>query len=391
MRKNPAFLPYCLDRPGRLLRGRRVLRPKPSTRTTPTRSNATPPAPHAVTQSMLLVTPAPTTTPTPHPAHSKARRDRRRGDPLQTKLQALVYSARRGGRPYGQGTAAAVRLFQSQMGLTYDGRPERKRSPRFTGHGANLHPHPTPSPRRRCLPRLPGRSAARFRRGSRNWVIYRCGGRRLRLRHGEAVRLFQSRTTWKWTELRHPLPWHGLCSDAPPVTITPTPDPATHPLSGNRDNPLDESTSRQPRGASKRPALACIRQGQRDRRRPEAAAHWRRCSPPPRTTASPAGISAPGTAAMLPAGAVNKQVDRTCPRAPSRATPERHAADRGRPRHQRAPDGLAFDFRWRHHLQGTKQQVWLMKMLGYGFITAIRRARKKSPVVAECWHIATWA
>ncbi len=207
-------------------------------------SEATP-TPTAVTKSVLAVTQDPNDTPSPTPLIMKAGA---RGDEvtrLQTRLAELGFYSGAVDGQYGQGTAAAVLLFQNQHGLAADGVAGAETLAALYAEAAQTYiPTPTPSPTPSLLSKGNQGDSVRALQTRLKELGYYTGGVDGDFGGGtqEAVRLFQS---------QNGLTVDGVCgaqtlmavfaSDAPAVTVTPTPDPATLPLLVNGDNPLDAS------------------------------------------------------------------------------------------------------------------------------------------------------
>ncbi len=356
------------------------------------------PTPTAVTQSMLLVTPDPNNTPTPTPLILKLGVTGDEVTRLQTKLQALGYYAGEVDGQYGQGTAAAVRLFQSQMGLTSDGLAGTETLTALYADTAQTYiPTPTPSPTPSLLSKGDQGGSVSALQTRLKELGYYTGAVDGDFGSGteEAVRLFQS---------QNDLEVDGICgsvtmatvfaSDAPPVTITPTPDPATLPLLVNRDNPLDESYKPANLVVLRNvlPASLVYVKGSEIEGDREAAAALETMF----TAAKDDGITGWQISAGYRSYAYqqelfNKQVEAYVSQGKSRAdalsATRLTVADPGTSEHQ---TGLAFDITVAGTIfKGTKQQVWLHENCwDYGFIIRYQEGKEKiTGYVAECWHI----
>ncbi len=209
-----------------------------------TEQNATP-TPTANVQSMLLVTVDPHNSPTPTPLILRAGSQGEEVKQLQQRLLELGFYTGLVDGQYGQGTAEAVRLFQTQHGLSADGLAGNEtRTLLFSDNVATYIPTPVPSPTPSSLAKGDKNGAVKaLQQRLKDLGFYTSG---VDGDYGggtqEAVRLFQSQ--------------HGLTADgqAGPDTLaavfsqqakqavaTPTPDPAALPMLVNADNPVADS------------------------------------------------------------------------------------------------------------------------------------------------------
>jgi len=359
--------------------------------------NATP-TPTAVTQSVLMVTADPNNTPSPTPLILKTGAQGDEVTRLQTRLKELGFYSGEVDGQYGQGTAAAVTLFQNQHGLTADGIAGTETLTRLYSDTAEAYiPTPTPSPTPSLLSKGDQGDSVRSLQQRLKELGYYTGSVDGDFGGGtqEAVRLFQS---------QNDLEVDGICgsvtmavvfsSDAPPVTITPTPDPATLPLLVNSDHPLD---------ASYLPAnLVVLRnvlpsslvyvKGSEIQGDKEAAAALEDMF----TAAKADGITGWQISSGYRSYSYQKELfDKQVAAYISQGKTQSAAlsatrltvADPGTSEHQ---TGLAFDITVADTIfKGTKQQLWLDENCwDYGFI--IRYPDDKADItgiIGECWHI----
>jgi D-alanyl-D-alanine carboxypeptidase len=359
--------------------------------------NATP-TPTAVNQSVLMVTLDPNNTPTPTPLILSVGKTGDEVTRLQTKLKELGFYTGTVDGQYGQGTAAAVKLFQSQMNLTADGLAGAETlSALYTSAAQTYIPTPTPSPTPSVLSKgAQGGSVSALQERLKALGYYTgavdgdYGAATV-----EAVRLFQRQNA---------LDVDGVCgsatlaavfaSSAPPVTITPTPDPATLPLLVNRDNTLPESYTPENLVVLRNVLSASLVyvKGSEIQGDKEAVAALQTML----LGAKGDGITGWQVSAGYRSYAYqqelfNEQV------ATYEAQGKSHAdavsatrltvADPGASEHQ---TGLAFDITVADTIfKGTKQQLWMEKNCwNYGFIIRYQEGKEEiTGYVAECWHI----
>ncbi|MCE5343508.1 MAG: D-alanyl-D-alanine carboxypeptidase family protein [Eubacteriales bacterium] len=211
----------------------------------------------------------------------------------------------------------------------------------------------------------------------------------------EAVRLFQSQNGLEVDGVSGSVTLAAVyASSAPPVTITPTPDPATLPLLVNRDNPLAESYKPANLVVLRNvlPASLVYVKGSDIQGDREAVAALQTML----LAAKDDGI----TSWQVSAGYRSYQyqqelfdqqvatfVSQGKSRADALSATRLTVADPGTSEHQ---TGLAFDITVADTIfKGTKQQLWLDKNCwDYGFIVRYQEDKEKiTGYVAECWHI----
>lgn len=202
------------------------------------------PTPTAVVASVLQVTVDPANTPSPTPMVLSAGSSGDAVTKLQTRLQALgFYSGALDGQ-YGQGTATAVKLFQSQHGLTADGLAGTETLNALYSDAAETYiPTPTPSPTPSMLSKGDKGDAVRALQQRLKDLGYYSGNVDGDFGGGtqEAVRLFQSQNGLDVDGVSGGATLAAVfASDAPTVSVTPTPDPASLPILVNKDHPITE-------------------------------------------------------------------------------------------------------------------------------------------------------
>ncbi|MDD3214894.1 MAG: peptidoglycan-binding protein [Eubacteriales bacterium] len=356
------------------------------------------PTPTALTKSVLMVTVDPNNTPSPTPLILKTGSTGDEVTRLQTRLAELGYYTGEVDGQYGQGTAAAVMLFQNQAGLDADGLAGTATLTALYAAGAETYvPTPTPSPTPSLLSKGDQGDAVRALQQRLKDLGYYNGSVDGDFGGGtqEAVRLFQS---------QNDLEVDGVCgsvtlatlfaSNAPPVTITPTPDPASLPLLVNKDHPIAENY--QPKDLvvlrNVLPASLVYVKGSEIEGNREAAAALQEMF----EAAKADGI----TGWQISAGyrsyeyqqklfddQVAAYIAQGKTRSAAISATRLTVADPGTSEHH---TGLAFDITVADTIfKGTKQQIWLHKNCwDYGFI--VRYPEDKESItgyVAECWHI----
>jgi len=202
------------------------------------------PTPTADTQSMLYVTIDPNNTPEPTALVLKRGMDNDSVAKMQQQLKDLGYYSGAVDGQFGDGTAEAVTLFQSQHGLDADGLAGSDTLSLLYSSNAEVYvPTPTPTvtpsvirkgehsdrvtavqERLRELGFYTGEIDGQFGSGTQ-----------------EAVRLFQRQNGLDIDGIIGNQTLTAMMDEnAASIIITPTPDPATLPVLVNRDNPLDE-------------------------------------------------------------------------------------------------------------------------------------------------------
>jgi zinc D-Ala-D-Ala carboxypeptidase len=356
------------------------------------------PTPTAVTASMQLVTVDPNNTPTPTVMYLRVGSSGDEVKRLQTRLKELGYYAGEVDGQYGQGTATAVKLFQSQHGLTADGLAGTETLGDLYGDAAQTYiPTPTPSPTPSLLSKGDKGDAVRALQQRLKDLGYYTGnvdgdfGGATQ----EAVRLFQSQNGMDVDGVSGSATLAAVfASDAPTVTITPTPDPSSLPLLVNKDNPVAEGYQAQDLVVLRNvlPASLVYVKGSDIQGNREAAAALQTMF----EAAKDDGITGWQISAGYRSYAYQKQLfddqvaafvsqgkTQTAAISSTRLT----IADPGTSEHH---TGLAFDITVADTIfKGTKQQIWLNKNCwDYGFIIRYPEGKEKiTGYVAECWHI----
>ena len=359
--------------------------------------NATP-TPTALTQSVLEVTVDPHNTPSPTPLILKLGAKGDEVTRLQTTLQSLGYYVGEVDGQYGQGTATAVKLFQAQLGLDADGLAGSATLAALYSTAAETYiPTPTPSPTPSMLSKGDQGDAVTALQQRLKDLGYYSGSVDGDYGGGtqEAVRLFQS---------QNELDVDGVCgastmaaifaSNAPPVTVTPTPDPASLPILVNKEHPVSEDY--RPTGLvnlrNVLPASLVYVKGSDIEGDKTAVAALEEMF----TAAKADGITGWQISAGYRSYAYQEELfnqkvaeylkdGRT--KASAISATRQTVADPGTSEHH---TGLAFDITVADTIfKGTKQQLWLdNNCWDYGFI--IRYQEGKTDITgyaAECWHI----
>jgi zinc D-Ala-D-Ala carboxypeptidase len=359
--------------------------------------NATP-TPTALTDSMRMVTADPANTPSPTPLILKLGA---RGDEvtrLQTRLKELGYYTGEVDGQYGQGTATAVTLFQSQHSLAADGVAGTATLTAVYGDAAETYvPTPTPSPTPSMLTKGDKGDAVSALQQRLKDLGYYTGDvdGDFGAATQEAVRLFQSQNGLDVDGVSGARTLAAVfASDAPAVTITPTPDPATLPLLVNADNPLSESyvPANLVMLRNVLPSSLVYVKGSEIQGDREAAGALETMF----TAAKADGvtgwqISSGYRSYQYQEQLFNDQVAAYVSQGKSNSAAvsatRLTVADPGTSEHQ---TGLAFDITVADTVfKGTKQQLWLDEHCwDYGFI--IRYPDDKAEItgiIGECWHI----
>ncbi|NLI21171.1 MAG: hypothetical protein GX418_06455 [Clostridiales bacterium] len=359
--------------------------------------NATP-TPTADIRSVLLVTVDPANTPAPT---AQVLKPGVKGDEvtrMQTKLKELGYYTGEVDGQYGQGTAQAVKLFQAQQGLTADGLAGTDTLTALYGGAAQTYiPTPSPSPTPSMLSKGDQGDAVRSLQQRLKDLGYYAGSVDGDYGGGtqEAVRLFQS---------QNDLEVDGVCgsatmaavfaSNAPPVTVTPTPDPASLPILVNRDHPVsvdykpdDLVLLRNALPAS----LVYVKGSEIEGDKTAVAALQEMFEAAQADGITGFQISAGYRSYAYQEELFNKQVaayledGRT--KSSAISATRQTVADPGTSEHH---TGLAFDITVADTIfKGTKQQIWLHKNCwDYGFIVRYQEGKEAiTGFVAEAWHI----
>ena len=360
-------------------------------------SNATA-TPTADTSSMLLVTVDPANTPTPTVLILRLGTAGDEVTRLQTRLKELGYYTGEVDGQYGQGTAFAVKLYQDQQGLIADGLAGTDTLNSIYSDKADYYiPTPTPSPTPSQLTKGDKGDAVTSLQQRLKDLGYYTGSVDGDYGGGtqEAIRLFQS---------QNGLTVDGVCgsatmaaifaSSAPPVQVTPTPDPSSLPALVNRTHPVDASYTPQNLVMLRNvlPSSLVYVKGseiQGDQTAAQALVEMF-------TAAQNDGITGWQISAGYRSYEYQKQLfdkqvaayvadgkSKTDAVSATRLT----VADPGTSEHHL---GLAFDVTVADTIfKGTKQQIWLAKNCwDYGFIIRYQEGKEDiTGFVAECWHI----
>ncbi len=400
MRKKPTVFTYvlCAALVGCVI-GVFILAPKTveAYRGYVTERDATP-TPTALTASVLQVTEDPNNTPAPTAMYLRVGSTGDEVKRLQTRLKELGFYAGDVDGQYGQGTAAAVKLFQSQHGLTADGLAGTETLGDLYSDAAQTYiPTPTPSPTPSLLSKGDKGDAVRALQQRLKDLGYYTGnvdgdfGGATQ----EAVRLFQSQNSMDVDGISGGATLTAIfASDAPSVAITPTPDPSTLPLLVNKDHPVAEGYQAQDLVVLRNvlPASLVYVKGSDIQGNREAAAALQEMF----EAAKADGITGWQISAGYRSYAYQQQLfddqvaafvsqgkSKTAAISATRLT----IADPGTSEHH---TGLAFDITVADTIfKGTKQQIWMNKNCwDYGFIIRYPEGKEKiTGYVAECWHI----
>ncbi len=356
------------------------------------------PTPTALTASVLMVTVDPANTPTPT---ALILRIGVQGDEVTRLQQALkdlgYYTAEVDGQ-YGQGTALAVTLFQAQAGLTADGLAGSDTLAALYGGAAQTYiPTPTPSPTPSVLQKgAQGDSVKALQQRLKDLGYYQGsvdgdygGGTEA------AIRLFQQQNGLTVDGVSGTATMAAVyASDAPPVTITPTPDPAAMPMLVNRDNPVpdgylpeDMVNLRNTLPASLVYVKGSEIQGVREAVDALAVMFAAAKSDGITGFQISAGYRSVAYQQELFNASVDKYLAEGRSRTSAISATRLTVADPGTSEHH---IGLAFDLTVAGTtFKGTKQQIWLhQNCWDYGFIVRYQEGKEKlTGFVAEAWHI----
>ena len=356
------------------------------------------PTPTAVVASVLQVTVDPANTPSPTPMVLSAGSSGDAVTKLQTRLQALgFYSGALDGQ-YGQGTATAVKLFQSQHGLTADGLAGTETLNALYSDAAETYiPTPTPSPTPSMLSKGDKGDAVRALQQRLKDLGYYNGNVDGDFGGGtqEAVRLFQSQNGLDVDGVSGGATLAAVfASDAPTVSVTPTPDPASLPILVNKDHPITEDYRPQDLVDLRNvlpSSLVYVKGSDIQGNRDAAAALQTMFEAAKADGITGWQISAGYRSYAYQQQLFQKQVDDYMAQGKSKAdavaATKLTVADPGTSEHH---TGLAFDITVANTIfKGTKQQIWLQKHCwDYGFIIRYQEGKEKiTGFVAECWHI----
>ena len=356
------------------------------------------PTPTAVIASVLQVTVDPANTPSPTPMVLSAGSSGDAVTKLQTRLQALgFYSGALDGQ-YGQGTATAVKLFQSQHGLTADGLAGTETLNALYSDAAETYiPTPTPSPTPSMLSKGDKGDAVRALQQRLKDLGYYNGNVDGDFGGGtqEAVRLFQSQNGLDVDGVSGGATLAAVfASDAPTVSVTPTPDPASLPILVNKDHPITEDYRPQDLVDLRNvlpSSLVYVKGSDIQGNRDAAAALQTMFEAAKADGITGWQISAGYRSYAYQQQLFQKQVDDYMAQGKSKAdavaATKLTVADPGTSEHH---TGLAFDITVANTIfKGTKQQIWLQKHCwDYGFIIRYQEGKEKiTGFVAECWHI----
>jgi D-alanyl-D-alanine carboxypeptidase len=356
------------------------------------------PTPTAVIASVLQVTVDPANTPSPTPMVLSAGSSGDAVSKLQTRLQALgFYSGALDGQ-YGQGTAAAVKLFQSQHGLTADGLAGTETLNALYSDAAETYiPTPTPSPTPSMLSKGDKGDAVRALQQRLKDLGYYSGNVDGDFGGGtqEAVRLFQSQNGLDVDGVSGGATLAAVfASDAPTVSVTPTPDPASLPILVNKDHPI--TADYQPQDLvnlrNVLPSSLVYVKGSDIQGNRDAAAALQTMFEAAKADGITgwqisAGYRSYNYQQQLFQDKVDEYIAQGKSKADAVAATKLTVADPGTSEHH---TGLAFDITVANTIfKGTKQQIWLNKHCwDYGFIIRYQEGKEKiTGFVAECWHI----
>ena len=359
--------------------------------------NATP-TPTALTQSVLLVTIDPANAPTATPLILKMGVAGDEVTRLQTQLKTLGYYTGEVDGQYGQGTALAVKLFQDQQGLIADGLAGSDTlTSLYSGSADYYIPTPTPSPTPSKLGKGDQGDAVKTLQQRLKDLGYYAGSVDGDYGGGtqEAIRLFQAQNALTVDGVAGSATMTAVfASDAPPVTVTPTPDPASMPLLVNRTHPIasDYQPGHLVNLRNVLPSSLVYVKGSDIQGDQEAATALQEMF----EAAKADGI----TGWQISAGyrsydyqqqLFDKQVASYVADGRSKASAisatQQTVADPGTSEHH---TGLAFDITVADTIfKGTKQQVWLhAHCWDYGFIIRYQEGKEAiTGFVAEVWHI----
>ena len=363
--------------------------------------NATP-TPTAIVQSALLVTYDPNNTPTPTPLILRIGSANDEVTRLQERLKELAFYTGEVDGKYGQGTAEAVRWFQTQHNLTADGLAGSETlAVAFSPAAQPFVPTPTPNPSQTPPTVLKSGDegetvrALQERLGNLGFYTDDIDGN-----YGNnterAVRRFQGQHGLTVDGVAGAITLARIYSDqAQRLVATPVPDPAKVPMLVNKEFPIPEGYV------------------------PTTMVNLRRTLPSDLVYVAGSDIEGDETAvaaleqmlrAAKAAGIPMFQVsagyrsvryqqqlfDKTLndyladgrTRASAISATRQKVADPGTSEHH---TGLAFDMtvRGSEVFKGTKQQIWMhANCWDYGFIVRYQEGKQKfTGFIAEEWHI----
>ena len=359
--------------------------------------NATP-TPTANTQSVLMVTADPNNTPTPTAMVLKPGVSGDEVTRLQTKLRDLGYYTGEVDGQYGQGTALAVKLFQAQLGLTADGLAGTETlAALYSDRAAQYIPTPTPSPTPSMLSKGDQGDAVSALQQRLKDLGYYSGNVDGDYGGGtqEAIRLFQSQNGLTVDGVSGGSTLAAVfASDAPPVQVTPTPDPASLPLLVNRDHPVAETYTPGHLVVLRNalPSSLVYVKGSEIQGDQTAVAALKEMFEGAKTDGITGWqVSAGYRSYEYQQELFDKQVADYVAQGKTRANAisltRSTVADPGTSEHH---TGLAFDITVADTIfKGTKQQIWLHKNCwDYGFIVRYQEGKEAiTGYAAEVWHI----
>ncbi|HPF86476.1 MAG TPA: peptidoglycan-binding protein [Candidatus Limiplasma sp.] len=362
-----------------------------------TERNATP-TPTANIASMLDVTIDPNNTPTPTAMVLKRGMESDDVTTLQQALKDLGYYDGVVDGQFGDGTAEAVKLFQSQAGLDADGLAgEATLTLLYSGSAQTYVATPTPSPTPSVIKKGEDSDRVRTVQQRLKELGYYTGEIDGQFGSGteEAVRLFQRQNDLDVDGVIGSMTLAAVMDEnAAMVTITPTPNPNTLPVLVNADNPLDADYVPDNLVLLKNvlPSSLVKVMGSEIEGDPTAVAALKTMF----TAAAAQGV----TGWQISAGyrsysyqeelfdeSVNNLIAEGRSRESAYSVTRLTVADPGTSEHQL---GLAFDITVADTtFKGTPQQVWLAaNCWDYGFIIRYQEGKEDiTGYIAECWHI----
>ena len=357
------------------------------------------PTPTADVRSMLQVTIDPYHTPSPTPLLLKLGAQNDEVRRLQQRLKELGFYTGEVDGQFGQGTQAAVILFQTQHGLTADGiAGEGTRTRLYSQSAQTFIPTPTPAPTAAGLLKKgdDGEAVSLMQERLKELGYYNGsvdgdfgGGTE------EAVRLFQRQNGLDVDGSAGKMTFALLYSDdAKQVTITPTPDPNTLPMLVNREHFVDADY--EPRDLVKLAnvipsSVAKVKGSDIEGDRTAVNAMIEMFKDAHADGVTDWQISAGYRSYSYQKKLFDKQVqeyrDQGFSQANAVSATRQTVADPGTSEHH---TGLAFDITVPGTIfKGTPEQIWLHKHCwDYGFVIRYQEDKEKiTGYLAECWHI----
>ncbi len=359
--------------------------------------NATP-TPTLNVSSVLLVTPDPNSTPAPTMLLLKIGSSGDEVKKLQAKLYELGYYSGGIDGQYGQGTAEAVKLFQSQNGLTDDGvAGDGTRNALYGGNAVKFVPTPAPTATPSVIKMGDDNDAVKALQSRLKELGYYSGSIDGDFGGGteEAVRLFQSQSGLDADGIAAEKTLGLLFSaDAKQAVATPTPDPNAMPILVNRTHPVDKSYKPSNLVLLRKAldsSLVYVKGSQieGDKTAVKALETMFKAAKDEGVTAwqVSAGYRSPKYQQELFDKQVKAYRSEGMSKEKATSATKLTVAEPGQSEHH---TGLAFDITVAGTtFKGTEQQKWLAKNCwDYGFI--IRYQEDKEDItgfLAECWHI----